>query len=494
MSEDKSKSADASKPSDDAAATPVAAAAKTSSGGWKGNLGFALAFLIMLGGGYFVGQWAIDYFRPVELEEGDRYAVKLRGNEPQMGDDGALVTIVEFSDFECPFCAKAAQPLIDAVEAYDADEVRLIFKHYPLPFHRLATPAARAAWAAHQQGKFWPFAEWLFEVGGDFEGFPAKLEELGMDKAKFIADMEGPASLEDVDDDMAAGGMVGVSGTPAFVINGHIYSGARPESFWRKAIDHELKIAEALVDDEGIAPTEVYARLMAKADTQRGDGNPVGKKPSERQPREQTAGRPNPMVVYSVPVEGRPQIGPDDALVTIVEFADYHCPFCQRVVPTMDALVEKFPGDVRVVYRQMPLPIHPDAQKASLAALAAGKQGKFWEAHRVIFETRAKDEEGFRALAAEIGIDADKLLADMEDPELVAQVEADKALARKLGVRGTPAFFINGRFLSGAQPMAKFSDMIEREIEKAKTRLATGISRDKVYATILEEGEPEVSG
>src|SRR5690606_16552461 len=107
---------------------PVAeanAAAKpdAKSKGWKGNLGFAFAFLLMLGGGYFVGQWAIDYFRPVELEEGDRYSVELRGDEPQLGDAGALVTIVEFSDFQCPFCGRAAEPLLAAVESYDPDEV-----------------------------------------------------------------------------------------------------------------------------------------------------------------------------------------------------------------------------------------------------------------------------------------------------------------------------------------------------------------------------------
>ena len=246
------------------------------------NIVFALAFIATLVGGYYAGQWAIDYFRPVELDEGERVRVELRGDEPQIGNDGALVTVVEFSDFQCPFCAQAAPEIEAAVADFDPDEVRLVFKHYPLPMHRLAPAAARAAWAAHQQGKFWPFATWLFEVKADFEDFPAKVEELGMDPQKFVADMEAAASRDAVDEDMLSGGKAGVSGTPAFVINGHFYSGARPASFWRKAIKAELKHAEAVMDEHDLEPAAVYAKIMEGALEKRGDGNPVGGKPSER--------------------------------------------------------------------------------------------------------------------------------------------------------------------------------------------------------------------
>ena len=255
---------------------------------------FALAFVATLVGGYFAGQWAIDYFRPVELDEGDRVKVDLRGDEPQIGSKDALVTVVEYSDFQCPYCAKGAPDIEAAVAAFDEDEVRLVFKHYPLPMHPMATPAARAAWAAHQQGQFWPFSKWLFDVRGDFKEFPAKIKELGMDEVKFVADMESDGSRDAVDEDMISGGKAGVSGTPAFLINGHFYSGARPESFWRKAIKAELEVAEKLMDQEDLEAAQVYPRIMKDAMDKRGDGSPVGGKPPTVKRNERVRAPPTP--------------------------------------------------------------------------------------------------------------------------------------------------------------------------------------------------------
>lgn len=485
MSESKPDQASESPPE----AKPTSADKKERSLG--GNILFALAFVATLIGGYYAGQWAIDYFRPVELDEGERVKVDLRGDEPQIGSDAALVTVVEFSDFQCPFCGKGAPEIEAAIADFDDDEVRLVFKHYPLPMHSLAPAAARAAWAAHQQDKFWPFAEWLFEVKGDFKDFPAKVKELGMDEAKFVADMESDASRDAVDSDMLAGGRAGVSGTPAFLINGHFYSGARPASFWKKAIKAELKYAEQVMDDEGLEPGQVYAHIMSTALDKRGDGNPVGGKPSDR--KQARPGQPNPMLTYAVPTDGRAQKGPDDALVTIVEFADFHCPFCSKVNPTLRQLLKKYEGDVRVVFRHYPLPIHPEAGKASKAVLAAEKQGAFWSAFDTAFELRAKTEDDFREIAKRANIDADKLIADMQDPALQTMIDEDTAVARRFGVTGTPAFFINGRFLSGAQPIENFETLIDSELEKAKKRLATGVPREGIYDAIVEEGLAEVS-
>ena len=126
------------------------------------------------------------------------------------------------------------------------------------------------------------------------------------------------------------------------------------------------------------------------------------------------------MLSYGVPTDGRAQKGPDDALITIVEFADFHCPFCVKVNPTMRQLLKKYEGDVRLVFRHYPLPMHPQAGKASLAVLAAERQGAFWPAFDAAFELRAKTEADFREIAVRAKIDPDKLIADMADPAFSA--------------------------------------------------------------------------
>ena len=157
-----------------------------------------------------------------------------------------------------------------------------------------------------------------------------------------------------------------------------------------------------------------------------------------------------------VPPPGTIVFGNEDALVTIVEFADFHCPYCARTSEIMKNLVKKYEGDVRVVFMQMPLPIHPDAESAALSSLAAGKQGKFWEAHDAHFAKRIKSEQDHRALVEELGIDWDQYEADRKSDELKSQVKADMALARKVGVTGTPASFI-ARRASVLSPMRRIT-------------------------------------
>src|SRR5690606_24540208 len=163
-------------------------------------------------------------------------------------------------------------------------------------------------------------------------------------------------------------------------------------------------------------------------------------------------GEPDEVTIYKVPVEGRPVKGPETALVTIVEFADYHCPYCSKVKGDLEYLLERHPNDVRLVYVQRPLgSLHPKARDASKAALAAHKQGKCWEYHDKLFLRRLDSMEQFEALATELGLDLEQFRADYDSDEIGQQLAADQKLAEQYGINGTPAFFINGRYLSGAQ-------------------------------------------
>lgn len=491
--EAKSEENAAEEKADEKAATP-AVATEEKKKSLFGSAKFILAFIATLGLGYFAGQQIQKWRRPpVELQTGDRYKVELRGDEPQIGPDDALVTIVEYSDFQCPFCARAAPELKEAVDKFDGD-VRLVFKHYPLPGHAKALPAAYVAWAAHQQGKFWEMHDRLFDSKADITDLPNWTKELELDGVTLGNDMESPEAKKQVDDDHLSGGKVGIGGTPSFVVNGHMYSGAKSTSDWEDIIEAEMATAKQLVDD-GTPRAEVYAKLMENAkETRGGGGDGVGGAPSDRPQAKRRAGEPNPAKHYRIPAgEGRPQIGPDDALVTIVEFADFHCPYCGKVAETVKKVQADNADDVRLVFRQRPLSIHKKARPAAKAALAAHKQGKFWEMHDALFKKRAGDLEKFKEIAEELGLDVAQFEADFEDASLDEMIKQDEQLAGSFGSRGTPAFFINGRFISGAQPYGAFDALVKEELEKAKARVEGGVARGEYYATLMSEAETKVT-
>ncbi|MFO1434670.1 MAG: thioredoxin domain-containing protein [Candidatus Competibacteraceae bacterium] len=176
---------------------------------------------------------------------------------------------------------------------------------------------------------------------------------------------------------------------------------------------------------------------------------------------------PDPAQRYTIAVNGSPVRGQPDAKVTLVEFMDFQCPFCARVQPTLQQIRETYGDQVRVVFKHLPLSFHPKAAGAAAAAEAAHRQGKFWEMQELIFANQSTlDDEHYRAWAQQLGLDVAQWEKDRQSPEVLARVAADAKDAEKLGVSGTPAFFVNGRFLSGAQPFASFKNVIDQEIGK----------------------------
>lgn len=163
------------------------------------------------------------------------------------------------------------------------------------------------------------------------------------------------------------------------------------------------------------------------------------------------AGRPqvDPNKVYTIPIGDSPVEGPSDAKVTIVEFSDYQCPFCSQAEPLFDQVMAAYPKDVKRTYKQFPLTsIHPQAMPASKAALAAGKQGKFWEMHTKLFENmRQLTPENFTKWAGELGLDVARFQTDMASPEIQAQIDREMQEARAADVTGTPTIFVNGKRL-----------------------------------------------
>jgi protein-disulfide isomerase len=175
---------------------------------------------------------------------------------------------------------------------------------------------------------------------------------------------------------------------------------------------------------------------------------------------------PDPDKVYTVATDDAPALGPDTAKVTVVEFSDFQCPYCSRVYPTLLRLRQEYGDDVRIVFKHLPLSIHSKAPAAHAAAEAAKLQDKFWPMHDKLFEgQRLLSEAQYEAWAREIGLDVEQFKRDAASEVVKARVQADLAEAEELGVSGTPAFFINGRYLSGAQPFANFKRMIDAALE-----------------------------
>jgi protein-disulfide isomerase len=159
--------------------------------------------------------------------------------------------------------------------------------------------------------------------------------------------------------------------------------------------------------------------------------------------------------------------GPQDAPITIVEFADYECGFCSRVLGTIDAIMKKYPGKIRFVYRDFPLNFHPNASNAAVAARCAGAQGKFWEMNARLFDNQSGlIRDYFLKLAGDFKLDTAAFSACLDKPEIAAAVQADIQAGAAVGVSGTPAFFVNGVSLSGAQPLEAFIPIIDQELAR----------------------------
>jgi len=193
----------------------------------------------------------------------------------------------------------------------------------------------------------------------------------------------------------------------------------------------------------------------------------VAPAPAARPSAPSAPGRPDPEKVYDIEIGDAPIRGSDSAKVTVVEWADFQCPFCVRVNPTLDKIAKEYGDKVRFSFKHLPLSMHSKARAAHQASEAAHRQGKFWEMHdRIFANPKDLSEETYLRYANEIGLDIEKYKSDFSSSSVRKKVDADLAEARELGVSGTPSFFINGRFLSGAQPYGSFARVIDEELAK----------------------------
>lgn len=408
---------------------------------------------------------------------------------PPAEAEGAPVTIIEFTDFECPFCARVQPTLSGLIDRYGA-RVAFEVRHLPLAFHDRAEPAARAAIAAEAQGEGRRMRQILFErhkelADADLLNYA---RVLGLDLLRFGVDLGSPETQAIVDRDRAIAAAVGARGTPNFFINGKQLRGAQPLEAFAEIIDGELAALEA---DPDAPRGAAFARRRTQL------SNPdlyrfiyLGETPPEPQASAPSAPSSPPVddTVWKV------TIAPDDAVrgeaaapVTLVVFSNYQCPFSARLAPVVEALAAKYGDALRLVMKHRPLPFHDRATPAAIAGVCAQRQQRFWGFHeRAIGSQRALADDDLLRYAVEAGAERDAFERCLDDPSARDRVAEDEALAGRVGALGTPVSFVNGRRIRGAQPQSVFEAAIDLELIRAQA--AAGASAVS-YDALIAEGE-----
>jgi protein-disulfide isomerase len=370
------------------------------------------------------------------------------GDVRSKGSADASVVIVEYSDYQCPFCSRWVQETYPAIlEKYiDTGQVRLEFRDFPLEsIHPNAKAAAVAARCAGEQGDYWGMHDRLFGNQAQWSGladpsetFQSYAGEMGLDTAAFLTCLASGTFDEAIAQDLQAGQAAGVSGTPSFLINGTLVVGAQPFSAFEQALD-TLLAGGALEDPNAAAQQEPQA--------------------------------PQPV---DISIEGSPVKGDPNAPMTIVEYSDYQCPFCARfAAQTMPTLLQEYidTGKAKLVFKDFPLEqIHPNAQKAAEAARCvrelAGGDEAYWAMHDALFANQeawggsADPSELFAGYASAAGADAAAFGECLSSGRYTEAVQADLVEGLNLGVQGTPTFFIDGQAFVGAQPIENFRQAI----------------------------------
>jgi protein-disulfide isomerase len=394
-----------------------------------------------------------------------------RGQSPASGPIDAPVTIVAWSDYQCGYCNRVQSTLDHLARLYPG---QLRWVHRTMPLDDDNTMVSEAALAADAQGRFLPMNDRLYALGGRVDRPTVELvaRELGLDMVRFRADLDSHAFRPSIDADMADARALGVSGTPTFFINGRALFGNQPLPVFVDVVDQEL--ARAAAQHGG------YAALVAS-------GKPTADAPSS------TTNAQHPLVptrTYRIGL-GLPghQSGPDNALVTIVVWSDFQCPYCAKQAPVLAALRDKYKDEVRIVYRHLAMGFHRDAALAAEAAVAAAEQGKFWAFHDQVFAhfghlARADLERYAQA----IGLDLPAFRAALDQRRYRDAIVAEGAAAEALGVDGTPTMFINGAPAVGAHTPAQLAPLIEAHLARSRELTSAGVPPSDFYALLMSGG------
>jgi len=362
------------------------------------------------------------------VEKPKRMATRVEvvaANAPIRGSPDATVTITEYADFQCPFCANARSSLDQVLREYPG-RVKLVFKSFPLDFHADSRLAHQAALAADKQGQFWPMHDLIFsrQRAMKRDDLFVMAKSLGLDMDRFTKDLESEQVRAQIEAEQAEGKQRGVQGTPTFFVDGNELVGAATVTQFEGKIDQALRA-------KGIEPTRVP--LMA---------------------------------------DGGPARGPERATVTILWYSDVTSPLSVAADRLMQHVLDAYPDDVRVVFKNRPLEFHRDGVLAHEALMASAAQGKFWAMHSVLLANQgALSATDLANYAGQIGLNTKKFVADLSSGSFHEQVQRDVSVARDAGVNGVPVFFVNGTRVDGVQSFSSFQAIVDAAIQKTRVAL-----------------------
>ncbi len=396
---------------------------------------------------------------------------------PARGPADALVTIVEFSDFQCRFCRIASETVAELQRLYPRD-VRLVYRHSLLDPED-GTMAAEAAAAAAAQGRFWAFHDRVFAERAriDRAALERCAREVGLDLIRFRRDLDGGRYRSAVRDDSRRAAAFGVAATPVFFVNGRPLVGSRGIGPFVSLVEAERARAAALVA-RGVPRAEVSRRVVA--------GGLAAAGPIAAGADEPPAVELDPKSVHAVGLgEPAQRLGSDEALVTVVEFGDYRCGYCAAVQPVLAQLVQDYGDDLRLVFRHLPIGGNADSRRLAEVAAAAAEQGRFWPMHARLYASHGTlDRQAIEAIARDIGLDMARFRAALDRRRTADGVSRDAADGARIGVTGTPTFFINGTPLVGAAPPEMFRALIDRKMVEAIGLVKRGVPRAEIYGRV----------
>lgn len=396
---------------------------------------------------------------------------------PVRGNAGAPVLIEEFSDYQCPFCARFTQQTMPALleNQIAAGEAAIVYYDFPLEnIHPQAFAAANAARCAGEQGaqNYWRMHDKLYEemaAWGIPDPNPVFLgfaEELALDMDRFEPCQTELRFSDQINADIEHGISRGVRSTPSFFLNDQPLIGAQPLEAFNQAI--------AMVSSGDSIATEP---------------------PPPESPLQPPPVKPEPAAIDTENYAAT--MGDPNAPVTIVEFTDYQCPFCQsysqETLPLL-AADQIATGEVYYILKDLPLDsIHPNARAAAKAARCAGEQDTYWEMHDALFDNQDRwsnlPRETFLDLAANLGLDRDQFTACLDSDEMMMAIQANVDEASALGADSTPYFFVDGLPIPGAQPYELFDFAIT---EAKEGRLADAyVPADPDLENAYAVGDPD---
>jgi len=415
---------------------------------------------------------------------------------PLRGPATAKVTLVLFCDFQSPYCARATERLREIQREYEG-ALRIQYRHNPLPIYPHSQLAAEAAAAAAEQGQFWRYHDLLFarQHALDRASLERYAQEVGLDLGRFRDALDSERARQRVDADAILAAQLQARGAPVFFVNGRPIRGLIDLATFKQLIDEEIAVAEGLLDS-GVPSRELYQRVAKSPGVSNGQERPLDFKVALDGPRLESS-----PTIYKVEEGESPSKGPRDAKVTIVLWSDFECTGCGAFESVLGTVASAYPGDVRIVWKFRPVPDHPGAMLASEAALAAGKEGKFWQMHDMLFAHPGFERATLEEHARKLGLNMESFRVALDERTYSEQVAKDLELSERLAIRDLPTLFINGRRLEhamgqGQERAALSPEMlrvrIKEEIEKVDQLLRQGIRREQVYDHIISKGQEGV--